>query len=56
MPSKRLEQLAHMFGLRDSALSLCDMGSPQQIQTLGFTPPASKSNAKNDFKQKMSCG
>jgi hypothetical protein len=37
MPSTRLEQDAQMFGLRESALPFSIIGSPQQMQMLGFT-------------------
>jgi hypothetical protein len=36
MPSARLEQDAHRFGLRERRLPLSGMGSPQQMQTQGF--------------------
>jgi hypothetical protein len=33
-----LEQLAQMFGLRESAFPPAAIGSPQQIQILGVIP------------------
>jgi len=36
IPSAKLEQDAHMFGFRESTLPGSTMGSPQQMQMLGF--------------------
>jgi hypothetical protein len=36
IPSARLEQDAHKFGLRESVAGCSGMGSPQQIQIRGF--------------------
>lgn len=44
MPSARLEQEAQMFGLRERLLPEALIGSPQQMQILGFT-------GRNDHKQ-----
>lgn len=45
IPSTRLEQEAQMFGLRERLLPEALIGSPQQMQILGFT-------GRNDHKQK----
>jgi hypothetical protein len=36
MPSARLEQEAHILGFREKELPPNDIGSPQQMQILGF--------------------
>jgi hypothetical protein len=36
MPSAMLEQEAHIFGLREKAPPLSDIGSPQQMHTRGL--------------------
>jgi hypothetical protein len=38
MPSRMLEQLAQIFGLRESAFPPTVIDSPQQIQILGIIP------------------
>jgi len=54
MPSRRLEQLAHILGLRDNAFPFRDMGSPQQMHTRGFTPMAESIKAPERFQEKHS--
>jgi hypothetical protein len=46
MPSTRLEQDAQIFGLRERELPCSIIGSPQQMQMLGFT----------DFRSRLKSG
>ncbi len=42
MPSSMLEHEAHMFGFRERASPRSDIGSPQQMQILGFIFPTTR--------------
>jgi hypothetical protein len=42
IPSAKLEQQAQMLGFRDKALLFSPIGSPQQMQTLGFIHATSR--------------